>query len=279
MDVNILCIGDIVGRPGRMILADHLTNITKKYDIDCVIANAENAAGGSGITVSIFDKLKKYGVNLVTMGDHIYRKRDIFEIMNNADNIVRPINLSPSAKGRQWASYTTPSGATIAVISVIGRMYMPAPADNPYHAIDRVLKEIPEDIKIIVVDMHAEVTSEKIAMGWHIDGRVSTLYGTHTHVATADERILPNGTGYITDVGMTAAHQSVLGRNIEPVLKSLTEQMPHMFSIATEDVRLNGIIVTVDNITGKTKKIIRLSHSATYSNQPAYDASDGRGQY
>ena len=188
MQIKLLCIGDIVGRPGRQILAEELRTIVKEYDVDCTIVNAENAAGGSGITASICDKLRKYGVHLITLGDHIYRKRDIIDTLQNSQDIVRPGNLSPQAAGKEWAVYTTDQGPQVAVISLLGRMYMPLPSDNPFNAAERILAKIPSDIKIVVVDMHAEATSEKIAMGWFLDGRVSLVYGTHTHVTTADDR-------------------------------------------------------------------------------------------
>ena len=276
MQIKILCIGDIVGRPGRHILATELLRIVKEHEIDCVVVNAENAAGGSGLTPQIYDKMLKYGVHLITMGDHIYRKKDIIPTLQNSDRIVRPINLSSQAAGREWACYTTARGSQVAVVSVLGRMYMGTLTDNPFHAIDRVLAKIPSDIKIVVVDMHAEVTSEKIAMGWHLDGRVSVVYGTHTHVTTADETVLPKGTAYITDLGMTGPHKSVLGRNVEPVLKSLLTQMPIAYSIATEDLRLNGIVVTVDSHTGTASDIQRICVRGEYDNQGPYDNDDGR---
>jgi metallophosphoesterase (TIGR00282 family) len=274
MELKILCIGDIVGRPGRQVLAEHLVHLVKEHDIHCVIANAENSAGGSGITSTIYDKLMKYGVHLVTMGDHIFRKRDIFTIFSQSDRIVRPINLSSQAAGREWAVFTTQLGSQVAVVSILGRMHMPLPTDNPFHAIDRVLRQIPSDIKTIVVDIHAEVTSEKIAMGWFLDGRVSIVYGTHTHVVTADETILPQGTAYITDLGMTGPHESVLGRSVDRVLKSLTTQMPNQFSIATGDLRLNSILVSVDSNTGKALDIQRLCLKGTLADNKAYDESD-----
>ena len=276
MQIKIICIGDVVGRPGRHILSTDLCRIVKEHEIDCVIVNAENAAGGSGLTPQIYEKLLKYGVHLITMGDHIYRKKDIVPILQNSSCIVKPINMSSQAAGREWACYTTARGAQVAVVSVLGRMYMTTLADNPFHAIDKVLAKIPPDIKIIVVDMHAEVSSEKIAMGWHLDGRVSVVFGTHTHVTTADEEVLPKGTAYITDLGMTGPHKSVLGRNVEPVLKSLITQMPIPYSIATDDLRLNGVIVTVDSHTGKASAIERICVRGEYDDQGPYDNDDGK---
>ena len=208
MKLNILCIGDIVGRPGRRILADKLAHLVKERDIDCVIANAENAAGGSGLTAQIYNKLLRYGVNLVTLGDHTYRKKEITKTLETADDIVRPANLSEYAAGKGYAIYKTNKGPTVAAVSLIGRVFM-KPADCPYAAADKLLPQLNQKADIIFVDMHAEATSEKIAMGYYLDGKISCCFGTHTHVVTADERILPKGTAYITDIGMTGPHNSV----------------------------------------------------------------------
>jgi len=276
MQIKLLCIGDIVGRPGRQILADQLINVVKQEEIDCVIANAENAAGGSGLTAAIYDKLIKYGINLITLGDHIYRKREIIDVLRDSDRIVRPANLSARAAGKEYAFYTTSRGPRVMIISLLGRLFMSLPGDNPFHAIDRILSKVPADVKIIVVDIHAEATSEKIALGRWLDGRVSCVFGTHTHVTTADETILPYGTAYITDLGMTGAHESILGRAIEPVVKSLTTQMPYPFAVATGDVRMNSIIVTIDSHTGKTTDIRRLCLTSDSTDQSPYDSDNGK---
>ncbi len=206
MKLNILCIGDIVGRPGRRIIADKLKYLIDEHKIDCVIANAENAAGGSGLTPQIYDKLLHYGVNLITLGDHAYRKREIIPLLETADNIVRPANMSERAAGKSSAVYKTSKGPTVGVLSLIGRLFM-KPADCPYNAADRIVPQLQQKADIIVVDFHAEATSEKVAMGYHLDGRASICFGTHTHIATADEKILPRGLAYITDTGMTGARR------------------------------------------------------------------------
>ena len=275
MKLNILCIGDIVGRPGRRVIADRLKPLVKELGIDCVIANAENAAGGSGLTPQIHDKLLRYGVNLITLGDHTYRKRDIIPTLETADNIVRPANFSPSAAGRGFAFYQTGKGATVAVVALIGRLFMKG-GDCPYNAADRILPQIKQKAEVVIVDFHAEATSEKIAMGYHLDGRVGLCFGTHTHVVTADERILPKGTGYITDVGMTGAHDSVLGRGVESVLKSFRTQMPFPFEIAAGDVRMNGVLVTVESNTGKAERIERICVRAETEETTTYDTDDGK---
>ena len=278
MKVNILCIGDIVGRPGRRVIADKLKTLVRDLGIDCVIANAENAAGGSGLTPQIHDKLLRYGVNLITLGDHTYRKRDIIPTLETADNIVRPANFSPSAAGRGFAYYQTAKGPTVAVVALIGRLFMKG-GDCPYNAADRILPQIRQKAEIIVVDFHAEATSEKIAMGYHLDGRAAVCFGTHTHVVTADERILPKGTAYITDVGMTGAHDSVLGRGVESVLKSFRTQMPYPFEIATGDVRMNGVLVAVDAATGRAERIERICVNADAEEAATYDSDDGKPEY
>ena len=278
MKLNIFCIGDIVGRPGRRIVAERLRTLVKELGIDCVIANAENAGGGSGLTPQIYDKLLKYGVNLITLGDHTYRKRDIIKTLEVADNIARPANLSEFAAGRGVGIYKTAKGPTVAAVSLIGRMFM-KPADCPYNAADRILSQLPQQADIIFVDFHAEATSEKIAMGYHLDGRVSCVFGTHTHVVTADEKILPKGTAYITDIGMTGGHDSVLGRGPESVLKSFRTQMPVPFEIATGDVKMNGILVTVDSGTKKAERIERIKIDMEAEDSAGYDSDDGKPEY
>ncbi|UCF44279.1 MAG: TIGR00282 family metallophosphoesterase [Planctomycetota bacterium] len=278
MKLNILCIGDIVGRPGRRIVAERLKPVAREMSIDCVIANAENAAGGSGLTPQIYNKLLRYGVHMITLGDHTYRKRDIIKTLETADNIARPANFSERAAGRTAAVYQTSKGPTIGVISLIGRLFM-KPADCPYSAADKILPQIQQKADVIFVDFHAEATSEKVAMGYHLDGRVSCVFGTHTHIPTADERILPKGTAYITDIGMTGAHDSVLGRGPESVLKSFRTQMPFPFEIATGDVKINAILVVVDSNTKKAERIERIRLDADVEDATGYDSDDGKPEY
>jgi len=278
MKLTILCIGDIVGRPGRRVISDKLKKLVGQMDIDCVIANAENAAGGSGLTPQIYKKLLRAGVNLITLGDHTYRKRDIIQTLETADNIVRPANFSQHAAGKSVAFYKTGKGPVVAVIALIGRLFM-KPADCPYNAVDPILRRIRQQADIVIVDFHAEATSEKIAMGYHLDGRVGLCFGTHTHVATADERILPKGTAYITDIGMTGAHDSVLGRGAESVLKAFRTQMPYPFEIATGNVKMNGVLVTVDSNTKKAEHIERIRIDTETEDTKTYDSDDGKPEY
>lgn len=278
MKLNILCIGDIVGRPGRRVVAEKLKPLVAERDIDCVIANAENAAGGSGLTPQIHTKLLRYGVNLITLGDHTYRKKDIIETLEKSEDIVRPANFPEQAAGRGTACYKTGKGPTVAAVSLIGRLFM-KPVDCPYNAIDKILPQLRQKADIIIVDFHAEATSEKIAMGYHLDGRVSLCFGTHTHVVTADEKILPKGTAYITDIGMTGAHDSVIGRGVESVLKSFRTQMPFPFEVATGDVKMNAILATIDSNTKKAERIERISISAEQQESTSYDSDDGKPEH
>jgi len=278
MKINILCVGDIVGRPGRRILAHELAALVKERGVDCVIVNAENAAGGSGLTPHIYDKLLKYGVHLITLGDHTYRKKDIIPVLESADNIVRPANWPASAAGKEFAVYQTGKGATVGVVSLIGRMFM-KPADCPYAKIDSLAVRIKQEADIIVVDIHAEATSEKVAMGYYLDGKVSCVFGSHTHVTTADEKILPKGTAYITDVGMTGAHDSVLGRKTASVIKAFRTQMPYPFEIATGDVRISAVLVTVDSGTKCAESIERIQIVEHGDEAVSYDSDDGRPDY
>jgi len=246
--------------------------------VDCVIVNAENAAGGSGLTPQIYNKLLRYGANLVTLGDHTYRKKDIIQTLETEENITRPANFSAHAAGKDIAVYKTNKGPTVAVVALIGRLFM-KPADCPYNAIDKLLPQLQQQADVVFVDFHAEATSEKIAMGYHLDGRVSCVFGTHTHVATADEKIMPNGTAYITDIGMTGAHDSVIGRVAGSVLKSFRTRMPVPFEVATADVRINGIIVTVDSNTKKAERIQRVRIDAESEDATRYDSDDGKPEY
>ena len=258
MELNLLCVGDIVGAPGRRVLREALPVLVPERKIDCVIVNAENASAGSGLTPQLYEKIMRSGTDLVTLGDHIYRRRDIIPTLETSDRIVRPANLPAAAPGKPFAIFTTQSGHRVAVVSLLGRMYMKPTANCPFAAIDQVLASIPKDVKIVVVDMHAEATSEKVAMGWHLDGRVSVLFGTHTHIPTADERILPKGTAYITDLGMTGPYDSVLGRAKDRVLRSIINGVSEKLDVAERDLRLCGLSVAVDTATGRAIKLERV---------------------
>ncbi len=255
MAVNILCIGDVVGAPGRLVLAHHLKEFISQRAIDFVVCNAENVAGGSGLTPQIFKKLRAYGVDVVTLGDHVFRRREIIPVLKDTDRIVRPANLAPVAAGKTWTVVETNSGMhKIGVTCMLGQMYMGA-NDSPWTAVDKVMTEMDPDVKIRVVDFHAEASSEKIAMGWHLNGRASIVFGTHTHIPTADACILDKGTAYISDLGMTGPYDGVLGRMKDRVLSALTTSMPCRFDVADGDVRMMGVLVGVDSTTGKAISI------------------------
>jgi metallophosphoesterase (TIGR00282 family) len=255
--MRILLIGDIVGKPGRRIIMRGLRGLIQRERLDLVIANAENSAAGSGMTPDIYRELTEAGVDCITLGDHIYRRREIIETLQSKTNIVKPANFPASAPGRTFAVVEARDGTRVGVISLLGRVFM-RPVDCPFDAVDRVLKEMPDDVRTIVVDMHAEATSDMQLMGRYLDGRVSAVLGTHTHVPTADECVLPGGTAFQCDVGMTGPYESILGRRIDRVLETTRTFMPTQFDVATDDVRLCGSIVDVDPATGRATAIIRV---------------------
>lgn len=257
MKLNILVLGDIVGQPGRAIVENRLPALIKEKKIDFAIANAENAADGSGITPDVVKRLFASGLDAITTGDHVWRKKEAIQVLETDTRVLRPANYSPLAKGRGWVVIKNHLQPDIAVINLLGRVFM-SPIDCPFRVVDRILEDVSRKTQIIIVDIHAEATSEKVAMGWYLDGRVSAVVGTHTHVQTADERVLPGSTAYITDLGMTGPYHSVLGRNKDHVLKFIVTQMPTRFEVAEKDVRMSGAIITVDAPTGKALGIERL---------------------
>lgn len=255
--MRLLLIGDIVGKPGRKIVQRALRGLIAREGLDFVVANGENSAAGSGITPDIYRELVEAGVDCVTLGDHIYKRREIFSVLAERPNIVKPANYPPRAPGRTFAVVRARDGSQVAVVSLLGRVFM-RPVDCPWSAVDRVLAELPPDVKTIVVDFHAEATSDKQLMGRYLDGRVSAVLGTHTHVATADEEVLPGGTAFQCDVGMTGPHRSILGREIARVLETTLTFNPTQFDVAADDVRLCGTIVDVDAATGRATAIRRV---------------------
>jgi 2',3'-cyclic-nucleotide 2'-phosphodiesterase len=255
--MRILLIGDIVGKPGERIVTRALAGLRQRESLDLVIANAENAADGSGLAPSIYRRLIAAGVDCVTLGDHIYRRSEITGVLASADNIVKPANFPASAPGKSWCVVKSAAGTPVAVVSLLGRVFM-RPVDCPWTAAERVLAEIPTDVKLRVVDFHAEATSDKQLMGRYLDGRVTAVLGTHTHVTTADEQIFPGGTAFQCDVGMTGPHASILGRRIDRVLETTLSFQPTQFEVAVGDVRLSGTIVEADPSTGLATSIRRL---------------------
>lgn len=255
--MRILFIGDIVGRSGVDIVVQCIEPLRREQSIDLVIANAENADGGSGLTPSIYRKLIKAGVDCITLGDHIYRKKDIIDILESQSNVVKPANYPDGAPGKRWTTVKTESGVEVAVFCVMGRVYM-RPVDCPFTAAQKVVDEIPENVKVRFCDFHAEATSDKQLMGRFLDGKVSAVLGTHTHVTTADEQVLPGGTAFQCDVGMTGPHNSILGRNIEKVLEATITFRPIPFNVAKGDVRISGTMFDVDKKTGKALNVKRV---------------------
>ncbi len=255
--MNILLIGDIVGRPGKRWVIESLADVRRDHSIELVVANAENAAGGSGLTPKIYDELIAAGVDCITMGDHIYRRREIDRVLHQATNIVKPANFPREAPGRDWAVVTACNGVEVAVFSLLGRLFM-RPVDCPWTRADEVLDQIPSRVNVRLLDFHAEATSEKQLMGRYLDGRVSAVLGTHTHVPTADEEVLPGGTAFQCDVGMTGPYESILGREIERVKHTTITFQPTFFNVAKHDVRLSGTIVQVDPGSGRAESIRRL---------------------
>ncbi|HEV3203288.1 MAG TPA: TIGR00282 family metallophosphoesterase [Gemmataceae bacterium] len=255
--MRLLFVGDIVGKPGVAFLKAALPPLIGREQIDLVIANGENACGGSGITPGLYRQIREAGVDLVTLGDHIYKKREIISILEKDDRICKPANYPPDAPGREFAVATTKEGIPVAVFCLQGRTYMRA-ADCPFRAADRVLKELDGKSRCIIVDMHAEATGEKYLMGHHLKGRVSAVLGTHTHVPTADEQILPGGTAYISDVGMTGPYDSILGRRIDRVLSTTVTFVPSDYEVSEGDPRLAGALVEIDPASGHASGIRRI---------------------
>jgi metallophosphoesterase (TIGR00282 family) len=255
--MKILFIGDIVGRPGREVIKELLPGLREEYSLDFVIANAENAAGGSGITPRIARELFGLGIDVLTSGDHVWKKKEIFEVIDKEKRVLRPLNFSPQAPGRGSGIFLSASGEKIGIINIVGRVFMEA-QDCPFRKAYEELAALGQQANVIIVDVHAEATSEKVALGWYLDGKVSAVLGTHTHIQTADERILPAGTAFITDVGMSGPLDSVIGRRIEDVLVRFLSGVPHRFEVASGNVQLQGVVLDIDEKTGKARSITRI---------------------
>lgn len=255
--MNILFVGDVVGKPGRNAVAAIVPKLRRERALDLVIANGENSAHGAGLTASTVNELLKSGVDLITSGDHTWDQKEIYEVIEQEQRLIRPLNFSPSAPGRGSTVISVDGKTNVGVINLIGRVFMPA-NDCPFRAAEAEVTRLRRKTNVIIVDIHAEATSEKIAMARFLDGKVSAVLGTHTHVTTADEQIFPKGTAYISDVGMCGPHESVLGRDIEAVLRRFLTQMPQKMEVATGDVALNAVIVDVDENSGRARNIERI---------------------
>lgn len=252
-----MVIGDTVGKPGREACRRLIPKLKDHHGIDFVVVNGENLASGSSITRDTVDEVFSIGVDVITSGDHIFRKKEAAGLAEENPCILRPLNYPKGVPGQGFVVATAPGGVKVAVVNLLGRVFLQT-VDCPFQAIETALKTIKPQAKVILIDFHAEATSEKVAMGWFLDGQVSAVYGTHTHVQTADETILPKGTAYITELGMSGPYKSVLGRDIDQVLYRFRTQLPGPMEVATEDVRLSGAIIEIDIETGKAKSIQRV---------------------
>lgn len=255
--MKVLFIADVVGQPGREILSNRLPELKEKEKPDLVIANGENAAGGKGLTEPVAQEIFNSGVNVITLGNHAFDRKEIEDAINNP-RILRPVNYPPNVQGKGFGVYSVDGKGKVAVVNAMGRVYLPI-IDCPFRAMNDVLEKLAGETKVIFLDFHAEVTSEKVAMGWYLDGRVSAVICTHTHIPTADEKILPQGTAFITDTGMTGPSEGVIGMDKEIVLKRFLTGLPYPFSVAKGQTVMQGCIVDIDESTGKARSIRRFS--------------------
>lgn len=253
--MKILHVGDIVGSPGRLAFSRIAGRLKREGEVDFIVANAENTAAGRGITPGLAEEVLAAGADVITLGDHTWDQKELAPWLDREPRVIRPANFAPGCPGKGWYTVDTPHGR-ITILQVIGRVFMP-PADCPFRTADEILKR-GDTGKIVIAEIHAEATSEKIAFGRHLEGRVTHVAGTHTHVQTSDDTILPKGTSYITDLGMTGPKDSVLGREVAPIIKKFLTGMPHKMDVATADICLEGVIITLDPATGRATKIKRI---------------------
>lgn len=298
MSLRIVFLGDIVGGPGCKAISQLVPVIRERWQPNLIIANAENSANGTGLTPEIYKKLCARGIDAITLGDHVYKKKQIVQTLQSESNIIRPANLSAGASGKRWMCVKPKSGEGLAgegdtggpggpggpgvyVLTVLGRIFMNMPANDPFATADAILDEIPERDPIVIVEVHAEATSEKIAMGWHLNGRVTAVVGTHTHTPTADARILPaqvdgtgalsagaGGTAYISDLGMTGPHDSVLGRRADRVVAHMTTNMPFPFDVADGNPRVQGVVIDIDTNSKRATAIEHIDLAADMTKPP-----------
>jgi metallophosphoesterase (TIGR00282 family) len=255
--LKILYIGDTVASAGRTIVRTHLKELQEQHSIDLTILTSEYAESGNGVTPQMADEFLDWGVDVLTSGNHIWNKREILPYLDRQSRLLRPANYPPGNPGRGVVVVKARTGEPAAVLNLQGRVFM-APIDDPFRVADAELAALPGDVKVVFVDIHADATSEKVALGWYLDGRVSAVIGSHTHSPTADETILPGGTAYQTDAGMTGPFHSVIGVLKEAAIKRFLTQMPERFEHASQDVRLNGVVIDVDSKTGKARSILRV---------------------
>lgn len=255
--LNILIIGDIIGKAGRRALAEHLPRLVDQHQIDFTIANGENLAAGFGITASTAEEMFDLGIHVLTNGNHCWDQRDFLTLIDDDDRYVRPMNFAPDTPGRGWTVQETAAGYRIAVLNLIGQVFM-GTWDCPFAAADAALKAIPGDVHAIIVDMHAEATSEKMGMGWYLDGKASFVYGTHTHIPTCDEIIHPSGTAYQTDIGMTGSYQSIIGMKVDGALRRMVQRLPNRFEAVERGATIFATKVTINPSNRKCTAIERI---------------------
>lgn len=255
--VKILYIGDVVGKPGRRALKEKLPLVVDRENVDFTIVNVENSAGGFGVTDPILEELDDLGVDAYTTGNHVWDKKDFVESMDQYQNLVRPANYPDGNPGRGMVIGETAAGVPVAVIQLMGQVFMP-PCGNPFHKVTELIASLASDVRVVFVDIHCEATSEKQAMGRHLNGKVSIVVGTHTHVPTADERILSGGTAFQTDVGMTGAYDGIIGFREDEILHRFLMNTPSRMEVATRDIRMVGALIDVDESTGKARSIRRI---------------------
>jgi 2',3'-cyclic-nucleotide 2'-phosphodiesterase len=255
--MRVLILGDVMGRPARRAVRDLVPSLIESEEIDLVVANAENSAGGMGVDLKSAKELLSAGVQILTSGNHIWKKKEIYPFLDEQESLIRPANYPAGAPGKGWCVWQH-NGLRALVINLQGRVFMPNHVDDPFRCVDEILKQHGSQSPVVIVDMHAEATSEKYAMGWYLDGRASIVFGTHTHVQTADERILSAGTAYITDVGMCGPFDSVIGMEKDSVIRGFITQLPRQFEVAQDNVVLQGVIVDIDEKNGRASTIRRL---------------------
>jgi metallophosphoesterase (TIGR00282 family) len=259
--MNLLFIGDVVGRPGRDAVQHWLPKLRAEFPIDVVVANAENAAGGVGATAEVVDALARLGVQAFTLGNHTWRRKSFVTEIERYPNLVRPANYPANVPGQGWAAIPLPDGRKLGLVNVLGRVFLD-PFDCPFAAASEAIDALRAETKTILVDVHAEATSEKVALGWYLDGQCSAVVGTHTHVQTADERILPRGTAYITDVGMTGPLDSVIGVEKGAIIERFLTGLPMEFAVAQGRAGLNGVYLEIDDVTGTAQSIARIQRAS-----------------
>ena len=253
--LRCMVLGDIIGKPGRLAVVQTLADLRRELDLDLVVANGENVAAGAGLTPSLAEELLSHGVDVITSGNHVWDKREVYEYLDSGRPVLRPMNYPDDAPGRGWLVHSLPDGGQVAVVNVMGRVFMNQ-LDSPFSAMDALLDGAAEPLPPVrIVDFHCEITSEKNAMGWFLDGRVTAVVGTHTHVPTADARVLPQGTAYISDVGMTGPRDSIIGFSLETVLPRFLTHLPTRFHVADGPVSFNAVVITAERASGRASSI------------------------